>query len=264
MARSHEVVVVVEYDAETSLGLFEHCSDRVASHRRPRGRAAAAVRVPVVRHVTVTVVVGLVERQPTSWMVVMVLLGRLRQRVVMVDLMVRRMLLLMVVLVMLGHRVAVRADDDSGLQRSSVVVERTAAASALMLMLMMQLDVAIVHRDASAVAVSDVRRVQVVRVRGSPTLHERHALLVAEQLPFQAVVFGLQSCDLAPVIIHKNPIMLCYFIIRAKHFSTSIKCIIIIIIIMPKNLKFEVHGWVTWAQYGVCCTDLGPLRKTDE
>lgn len=210
MARSHGVVVVVvEYDAETSLGLLEHCGDRVAGHRRPRGRAAAAVRVPVVRHVTVAVVVGLVERQPTSWVVVMVLLGRLRQRVVMVDLMVCRVLLLMVVLVMLGHRVAVRADDDRGLQRRSVVVERTAAASSaaaaaalmLMLMLMMQVHVAIVHRDASAVAVSDVRRVQIVRVRGSPALHERHALLVAEQLPFQAVVFGLQSCDLAPVTI---------------------------------------------------------------
>jgi len=218
LARSHGVVVVVvEYDAEPSLGLLEHCSDRVAGHRRPRGRATAAVRVPVVRHVAVAVV-GLVERQPTSCVVVVVLLRRLRQRVVMVQLMVRRrrvllLLLLVVVLVVLGQRVAVRADDHRGLQllhRSAVVVEHTAAAAnssataaaaALVLVLVVQMDVAIVHRDAAA-AVADVRRVQVVRVRGAPTLHERHALLVAEQLPFQAVVFGLQSCDLAPVIKH--------------------------------------------------------------
>lgn len=97
LALSHGVVVVVEDDAETSLGLFEHCGDRVAGHRRPRGRATAAVRVPVVRHVTVAVV-GLVERQPTSWVVVVVLLRRLRQRVVMVQLMVRRVLLLLLLL----------------------------------------------------------------------------------------------------------------------------------------------------------------------
>jgi len=100
-ALSHRVVVVVQDDAETSLGFFEHCSDRVAGHRRPRGRATAAVRVPIVRHVTVAVV-GLVERQPTSWVVVMVLLRRLRQWVVMVELMVRWVLLLVVVLVVLG------------------------------------------------------------------------------------------------------------------------------------------------------------------
>lgn len=181
----HGVVVVVEYDAETSLGLLEDGSDSVAGHRRPRGRATATVRITVARRVLVAaaavVVAGLVARQPTSWMV-MVVLWRRRQRVMVVQLMVR--LLLMVVLVMARQRVPVRA---------AVFVERTADAARLLSI------VVLIVRRSNAAAAANVRRVQFVRVRCAPALCQRHALLVAEQLPFQAVVFRLQSGDLTPV-----------------------------------------------------------------
>lgn len=54
------IVVAVENDAETSLGFFEYGRNRIAGHRRPRGRATAAVRIPVMRRVMVAI--GLVER----------------------------------------------------------------------------------------------------------------------------------------------------------------------------------------------------------
>lgn len=203
-SRSHRVAVV-EDDAETSLGFFQHGRDRVAGHRRPRGRATAAVRIPVVRRVMVTV--GLVERQPASWMVML----RPGQRVMVVQLVMLLLLMVMVMvllvvmvlrrLMMRRQRVAVRRCRAHGHHRhaNAVVVERGAAAAAAADLVVMRLLIVLkVVRPAHP-----VRRVQIVRVRGAPALRQRHALLVAEQLPFQAVVLRLQGRDFPPVT-HKR------------------------------------------------------------
>lgn len=149
------VVVAVENDAETSLGLFEYGRDRVAGHRRPRGRATAAVRITVVRRVMVAV--GLVERQPASCMVVL----RRRQWVVVKKIVVllQVLMVVMVVLLVMGlQRIPVRAHATTahGHRRAAVIVERTTVLVLLIIL--------IVHRaDAHTAAPDDaIHRVQFV------------------------------------------------------------------------------------------------------
>lgn len=194
------VVVAVEYDAETSLGLFKYGRDRVAGHRRPRGRATAAVRITVVRRVMVAV--GLVERQPTSCMVVLLRRQRVMVMKIVVLLQVLVVVVVVVLLVMGLQRISVRAYATAahGHRRAAVIVERTAALVLLIVL--------IVHRAyAHATDPDAVHRVQFVRVRGAPALRHRHALLVTEQLPFQTVVLRLQGRDFAPVCHKRNKLL---------------------------------------------------------
>lgn len=197
--------VTVENDAEASLGLFEGGRDRVAGHRRPRGRAAAAVRVPVVRRVLVAVAVGLVARQPISWMlllvVVMVVLLLVRQRHRRQRVMMVWLLVVMLLVVMTRQCIRVRnAGDRRSTDAAVVVVERAVTARRLPIVVL------VVHR-ADAAPHANVHRVEIVRVRRASTaLRQRHAFLVAEQLSFQTVVFSLQGSDLAPVTEKEHPL----------------------------------------------------------